>query len=241
MFETKYSRMLTWFLIGGIVLVVLIFTVVAILIARNSRLEEEAAEAARSSLNTTNKLRNAVDEYNEDYEVPSINITNQNMELANVLVPEISLSNTITNTNGTNSNTKQTFKGFPQAGTIDIPSINLNNQPVLENTSKSALEVALTVYYGPGLNKVGNTIIAGHNYKDSTMLSNMKKIAEGDKIYVTDASGVKVTYIVYKAPYITGREDSSYFKRDTQGKREISLTSCTDDVQNVYVLWAREQ
>ena len=130
---------------------------------------------------------------------------------------------------------RQTFL----AGTIEIPSINLKS-PVLADTSKEALEASLTVFDGPGLNKIGNTTISGHNYKNNTMLSNMKKIAEGDKIYITDENGMKVTYKVYKAPYITGREDSSYLDRDTGGKREISLTSCTDDVENVYVLWARE-
>ncbi len=36
------------------------------------------------------------------------------------------------------------------------------------------------------LNKPGNTVIAGHNYRNSRFFSNNKKLNIGDKIYVTD-------------------------------------------------------
>ena len=124
-------------------------------------------------------------------------------------------------------------------GTIEIPATNLK-YPVLENASKSAMEVAVGIYDGPGLNKVGNTTIAGHNYRNGTFFSNNKKLVEGDKIYITDTSGEKVTYIIYKT-YTTSPEDSDYLGRDTGGKREISLTTCTDDSQSRLIIWAKEQ
>ena len=124
-------------------------------------------------------------------------------------------------------------------GTIEIPAINLK-YPILEEASKSAIEVAVAVYYGPGLNEIGNTTIVGHNYRNGTFFSNNKKLVEGDKVYITDNSGTKVTYVIYKT-YTTAPEDSEYLDRDTQGKREISLTTCTDDAKSRLIIWAREQ
>ena len=98
----------------------------------------------------------------------------------------------------------------------------------------------MAVYYGPGLNEVGNTTIVGHNYRNGTFFSNNKKLVEGDKVYITDNSGNKITYVIYKT-YTTAPEDSDYLDRDTQGKREISLLTCTDDTKSRLIIWAREQ
>ena len=104
---------------------------------------------------------------------------------------------------------------------------------------KGAIEVAVGIYDGPGLNKIGNTTIAGHNYRDGRFFSNNKKLVEGDKIHITDSEGRKITYSIYKI-YTTSPEDSSYLDRDTNGKREISLTTCTDDAQSRLIIWAKE-
>ena len=65
-------------------------------------------------------------------------------------------------------------------------------------------------------------------------------LVEGDKVYITDTTGQKITYIIYKI-YTTSPEDGSYLDRDTAGKREISLTTCTDDSQSRLIVWAKEQ
>ena len=72
------------------------------------------------------------------------------------------------------------------------------------------------------------------------LFSNNKKIEEGDKIYLTDLSGKKVTYTVYKK-YKTSTEDFDYAVRDTNGKREISLSTCTDDSKQRLIIWAKEK
>ena len=38
----------------------------------------------------------------------------------------------------------------------------------------------------------------------------------------------------------TGSSEFDYATRDTAGKREISLTTCTNDVQARLVVWAKE-
>ena len=71
------------------------------------------------------------------------------------------------------------------------------------------------------------------------MFSNLKNLKNGDAIYITDESGRKVKYKVYKI-YRTSGDDASYMTRDTNGKREISLSTCTDDSKARTIVWARE-
>ena len=146
--------------------------------------------------------------------------------------------------NNQNSNTREIemYEGFPVAGRIKIPKINLDLK-ILADSSAKAIEVSVAVQVGSaGLNKVGNTTIIGHNYRDGSLFSNNKNLTIGDKIYITDNTGTTVEYIIYNT-YITERNDSDYMERDTEGRREITLTTCTDDTnttQNINVIWAKE-
>ena len=73
----------------------------------------------------------------------------------------------------------------------------------------------------------------------NTFFSNNKLLQVGDKIYITDVTGTKVEYSIYKT-YTTSDMDFSYATRDTNGKREISLSTCTTDASKRLVIWARE-
>ena len=137
----------------------------------------------------------------------------------------------------TSSNGKTTYKGFNVVATIQIPKINLK-YPVLEKVTKKSLETSVAWLYGPGLNEIGNNVIIGHNYRNGTMFSNVKKLENGDAIYITDLSGRKIKYIIYKI-YRTSGDDASYMTRNTKGKREISLSTCTDDSKARLIIWAK--
>lgn len=69
--------------------------------------------------------------------------------------------------------------------------------------------------------------------------SNLKKLSNGDKIYITDTSGMKVTYEVYNI-FETTETDTSFYKRDTAGLREITLSTCTDDGKLRTIVLAKE-
>ena len=226
MFESKYSKLLTVALIAGIVIIVGILAFFGFQLCRNYYINKNAEEAVeRFEGEISNNNTNTEEE----------NIT------TNSIAPTLGIENILVENNSNNSsdtNTKM-YKGFPMVGTIEIPAINLK-YPVLEEASKSAIEVAVAVYYGPGLNEVGNTTIVGHNYRNGTFFSNNKKLVEGDKVYITDNSGTKVAYVIYKT-YTTAPEDSEYLDRDTGGKREISLSTCTDDTKSRLIIWAREE
>lgn len=124
------------------------------------------------------------------------------------------------------------------AGVIEIPKTKVKYN-VLDDPSAKAMEVGITIIYGPGLNQTGNTVLAGHNYRNGTFFSNNNKLSSGDKIYITDLSGKKVSYTIYKK-YKTDPNDFSYATRNTNGKREISLTTCTDDSSARIIIWAKE-
>lgn len=223
MFESKYSKLLTILLIVGIIVIIGVLSVTGFIIINNGKLKQEAEDAVDHFQGQENEIEDNID----------------NNPITNEITPIIGIENIVIDNNTSNSNTTNTYKGFPMVGTIEIPAINLK-YPVLEDASKNAIEVSVGIYDGPGLNQIGNTTIAGHNYRDGRFFSNNKKLVEGDKVYITDTTGQKITYVIYKI-YTTSPEDSSYLDRDTEGRREISLTTCTDDAKSRLIIWAKEQ
>ena len=153
-------------------------------------------------------------------------------------------NSTITNIEDTFDNTSSngqatTYKGFTVVGTIQIPAINIK-YPILEKNTKKSLETSVVLMYtSNGLNEVGNSVIIGHNYRNGTMFSDVKKLENGDVIYITDMLGRKVKYTIYDM-YRTSGSDGKYITRNTNGKREISLSTCTDDSKARTIVLAKE-
>ena len=139
------------------------------------------------------------------------------------------------------------YKGYNVAGKIEMPTVRLQ-YPILGDkvngswqvTDANAIEVSVAIQYGVGLNQVGNTVIVGHNYRNGLFFSNNKKLSNGDSVYITDNSGNKVKYIIYNK-YETTPEDTDYMLRDTAGKREVSLSTCTDDSSKRLIIWAKAE
>lgn len=146
--------------------------------------------------------------------------------------------NEVVNNGDGSSNKVVTYKGFTVMGKIEIPKIKLE-YPVLERATKSSLEASVGILTGPGLNQVGNTVIVGHNYRNGTFFSRNKELKNGDEIYITDTSGNRIKYTIYNI-YNTSSDDADYITRDTAGKREISLSTCTDDSKYRLIIWAKE-
>lgn len=134
------------------------------------------------------------------------------------------------NTNNTQLN------NYAVVGKIEIPKTNIN-YPIYGAISTSTLEAGVAIAYGPGINQVGNTTIYGHNFRNGKFFSNNKKLTKGDIIYITDLDGNRVTYRIYNM-YITTPTDASYMIRDTGGRTEISLQTCTDNNVNRLIIWA---
>lgn len=123
-------------------------------------------------------------------------------------------------------------------GTINIPKINVN-YPILSTTSVELLKISPCKFWGANPNQVGNLCIVGHNYRNSLFFSKVPTLEIGDSIEITDLSGKKVTYIIYDK-YIIDPSDVACTSQLTQGKREVTLITCTNDSKQRYVIKSRE-
>ena len=143
------------------------------------------------------------------------------------------------NTGGSSSSDGPRYNGFLTSGTIEIPVTKLKSPIIAQSEySPKALETAVVELYGPGLNKVGNTTISGHNYRNGTFFSNNKKLNIGDKIYITDLTGKRLSYTIYEK-FEAEENYADYMVRDTQGAIEISLSTCTDDAKKRLIIFAK--
>ena len=177
-----------------------------------------------------------VDEFENEIEnIITVEISDEN-ETINEEIPN---NNTVnTNSRPTNQTSNVKYRGYNVIGTIQIPKTKVK-YPIVDSTSSNAMDVAIVMLYGPGLNEKGNTVIVGHNYRNGGFFGNNKKLEVGDKIYITDDTGTKVEYTIYNK-YMTTDSDFSYATRNTNGKREISLSTCTNDSSKRLVIWAKE-
>lgn len=178
----------------------------------------------------------AVDEFENNVIVVAIEDEPVQNEIENVIEnPQETVKTD--NGNATNRNNIR-YKNYTTIGTIRIPKTKVK-APIVDQVTPTSISAAAAVLYGPGLNQVGNTVIVAHNYRNGTFFSNNKKLVVGDTIYITDSNGNKIEYSVTKT-YITDEFDFSYATRDTEGKREISLSTCTTDPTKRLVIWAKE-
>lgn len=225
MFNNKYSNVLTIVLIVVIIFIIGLIGFLGYDMYRKYYIEKDAEDFMAR--------------YEEQIASSANNGATSNVVVNTYIDPGNDTSNI--NTVGTSSGHKTnkfTYKGFGVLGSIEIPKTGIK-YPVLNSYAPKALETSVCYYYGVGLNEIGNTTIAGHNYRNGAFFGKNKQLANGDTIYITDNSGRKIKYTIYNI-YTTTPNDGEYLTRDTAGKREISLTTCTDDSKGRLIIWARE-
>lgn len=228
MFNSKYSNVLTIILVVIIIAIIVLVGFFGYNYWKESKDIEDAKSAVENFKGQTSEDEEKPNEDNNDE--PTIedpNGDNLNGEI-----------NSSPNTSGGTTNNSTTYKGYEMIGTIEIPSTNVSYPILSKNAySKTALETSIVQLYGVNPNEKGNMVLVGHNFRSSKFFSNNKKLNIGDKIYITDLNRNTVTYTIYNK-YETTSEDTAYMQRDTEGKREISLSTCTDDGKLRLILWA---
>lgn len=147
-----------------------------------------------------------------------------------------------------NANKKvQTTSGgfrYTTIATVSIPKLNLQ-YPVLDGETDSAeetealLKISPTKFWGPEPNEVGNFCIVGHNYRNTKFFSKVPTLVSGDIITLTDLSGRTIQYKVYNK-YEVAPTDVSCTTQLTNGKKEVTLITCTDDSKHRVVVKARQ-
>ena len=220
MFESKYSKLLT------VILVIVILGIIGLL-------GFLAYDYFQNSM-ITKDTSDFVDDFQGEVADGSADNTgtenNENGEDA---------FNQIKDAQTSSSSKRRTYQGFGVLGTMEIPKINFK-YPVLEKVTKKSIETAVAFLYGSGLNQPGNTVIIGHNYRNGLFFSNNKKLNINDKIYITDNDGKKLTYTIYNK-FETTPEDTSFYQRDTGGKAEVTLSTCTDDSKARLIICAKTE
>ena len=176
-------------------------------------------------------------------------------EKSNILIAVLNDTNEDSNANDTSedasqkainsSNVQTTKEGFKYTtiASINIPKINVN-YPILEGETgsleetESIIKIAPAKFWGSNPNKVGNFCIVGHNYLNSKFFSKVPTLENGDIIEITDENKQTMSYSVY-TKYEVMPEDVSCLDQETNGRKEITLITCTDDSQKRVIVKAR--
>ena len=129
-------------------------------------------------------------------------------------------------------------KTYEMVGSINIPSINVD-YPILSETSDSLLKVSVCKFWGSNPNEVGNLCIAGHNYRNKRFFSKVPTLSVGDIIEITDLNKKTLKYSVYDK-YTVDPEDTSCTSQITNGKKIVTLITCTNDSKQRVIVQAKE-
>ena len=127
---------------------------------------------------------------------------------------------------------------------VNIPSIGVN-YPVLKETSGTLdhidelLKIAPCFFWGHGPNEVGNYCIVGHNYRSSKFFSKVLELENNDIIELTDLTGKTLKYSVYDK-YVVSPEELDCTSQLTNGMKEVTLITCTNDSSKRVIVKARE-
>lgn len=121
---------------------------------------------------------------------------------------------------------------------VSIPSLDIN-YPVISDTSEELLKISVNKYWGPAPNQVGNYCIVGHNYKSKKMFGRLEEISNDDIIEITDVNDNTVKYAVYDR-YVVEPDDVDCTSQLTNGKKEVTLITCTNYGKQRLVVKARE-
>lgn len=224
--ESKYSKLLTVILVIVVVGVLILLGFLGFDVYRKFAIKKEVAKV--------------IDDYDTSLNMDFNTTVEENTELPDIVADP---SQNVTGSGDGSSNSqrpKVQYEGYNVEGKIEIPAIDLK-YPILEKTTPSSIEAAVAIMYSQnGLNQPGNTVIAGHNYRNGSFFGNNDKLKLGDKIYITDNSGTKIKYNIYNI-YETSPDDSDFIMRETNGKREVSLSTCTDNSKGRLIIWAVEE
>ena len=122
--------------------------------------------------------------------------------------------------------------------TVNIPSIDCT-YPVINETTEELLKISACKFWGPDPNEVGNFCIVGHNYRSDKFFSHVPDLRIGDKIEVTGLNGETLIYKIYDK-YVVQPDDVTCTSQRTNGLKEVTLITCTDDSKLRVIVKARE-
>lgn len=176
------------------------------------------------------------------YEEKMIQKRSKNLE-EQIQVDKISSSTIATDEKQQNFENKNTeisipleWKGYDVSAKLEIPSIKLETY-ILKNYSEHALQISVVKFWGANPNEIGNFCVVGHNYQNNHMFKNLYKLKIGDSIFVSDNKNGKLEYRVNDM-YTVLPEQTNCLSQKTNGKRELTLITCTKDSKERIIIKA---
>ena len=200
----------------------------------NRNKDEEVSQEILANMNMTEDTTVAdsnvlIAVLDDEEQTEEINAENQAEQLKNA---------------GKTTQTTQNGYKYISVGTVKIPKINVE-YPILDGQTDSAeeteelLKISPTKFWGPEPNEVGNFCIVGHNYRNTKFFSKVLTLEKGDTIQITDLSGKTINYRVYNK-YEVDPTDVSCTSQLTNGNKEVTLITCTNDSKLRVIVKARE-
>lgn len=122
--------------------------------------------------------------------------------------------------------------------TINIPSIDCT-YPILNQSTEELLKISPCKFWGAEPNEVGNFCIVGHNYRSNKFFSHVPSLSIGDTIEITDLTNRTLVYEIYDK-YVVEPEDTTCTTQRTNGRKEITLITCTNDSKQRVIVKAKE-
>lgn len=110
--------------------------------------------------------------------------------------------------------------------TIRIPKLNLY-YPIISETSEENLKISPSKFYGCEPNKIGNFCVIGHNLGNEKFFGKINTLVENDNIILKGKDGSEEMYKVYDM-YTIDPMDLSCLSQETNGKKEVTLITCTN-------------
>ena len=177
------------------------------------------------------KSDNTIKKLNDDDIMVIVLDENEAEEITEIIEePEVS--------NGIDTFTTIDGKEYSTEAVVTIPCIDIS-YPVLTETSEELLEISVNRYHGYGPNEIGNYCIVGHNYRNGKMFGRLSELVNGDIVELEDLSGRVIEYEVYNK-YVVKPTDTRCTSQLTNGKREITLITCTNYGQERLIVKCRE-
>lgn len=168
-----------------------------------------------------------------------VETSSENVNDENIIAAQENIE-TESNENEEESEEITKIGNYKVIGKIIIDKIELEDV-ILEKTTDTSLNLGLTKFWGPGINKPGNISITGHNYKieRSKLFSELNNLQKGDTFELEDMDKNRITYKIYDK-YTVDPEDTSCIDQNKDGKREVTLITCTKGAQKRIIFKARE-
>ncbi len=188
-----------------------------ILMGMTKRKEEKEVEVDNTIKQKDNVIIVALDDSNEVVNIPE------------VVEQEETSTEVYTTANG---------EDYTIEATVRISRLDIE-YPVISETSESLLKISVNKYWGPAPNEIGNYCIVGHNYKSKKMFGRLSEVVSGDIIELEDINGKVVKYSVYDIN-VVDPDDTTCTSQLTNGRREVTLITCTNYGTQRLVVKARE-